>query len=75
MDRLQERLQLAELEYQRGRAKLKSTAGELESLASRVRGSSKAAKREFARRCCCGCGHGAARWVQAAQEAWGPACS
>ncbi|EFN54813.1 hypothetical protein CHLNCDRAFT_134807 [Chlorella variabilis] len=41
----QERLQLAELEYQRGRAKLKSTAGELESLASRVRGSSKAAKR------------------------------
>lgn len=45
LQKLQERLQLAELEYQRGRAKLKSTAGELESLASRVRGSSKAAKR------------------------------
>ncbi|KAL4857290.1 RGS1-HXK1-interacting protein 1 [Chlorella vulgaris] len=41
---LQERLQLAELEYQRGRSKLKSTAGELESLASRVRSSNKVSK-------------------------------
>jgi hypothetical protein len=41
---VQERLQLAEQEYERGRAKLKATAGELESLASRVRSSSKAAR-------------------------------
>ncbi|KAI3438144.1 hypothetical protein D9Q98_000585 [Chlorella vulgaris] len=44
LQKLQERLQLAELEYQRGRSKLKSTAGELESLASRVRSSNKVSK-------------------------------
>jgi uncharacterized protein involved in exopolysaccharide biosynthesis len=46
LQKLQERLQAAELEYQRGRSKLKATAGELESLASRVRSSNKAARGE-----------------------------
>jgi hypothetical protein len=43
---LQERLALAEAEYVRGLAKLKSTAGELESLGSRVQSSGKAARGE-----------------------------
>ena len=43
---LQERLALAEAEYLRGLAKHKSTAGELESLGSRVQSSGKAARGE-----------------------------
>ena len=44
----QEKLQVAQVEYERGLAKLKSTAGELGSLGSRVNNSEKAAMGEWA---------------------------